>query len=176
MFFLQITPTKCIYCYKGKLFILMLAALCVSFLLICFFKRQLFSLWSLVSPLVFFVCRGVQAWNYTQHIMWYFGSLSNSFASYQRKIKMRSSWITWSILKRDWILSFGQKISVCHLKWQLHPNWIWNLRLFPPKIDILEWTEFCVAPYSKENRCVWMICFEITCLDTWKNPKSSLPS
>lgn len=45
----------------------MLAALCVSFLLICFFKRQLFSLWSLVSPLVFFVCRGVQAWNYTAY-------------------------------------------------------------------------------------------------------------
>ena len=85
---------------KGKVFILMLAALCVSFLLICFFKRQLFSLWSLVSPPVF-LCVGEFKLETTEHIMWYFGSLSNSFASYQRKIKMRTSWITWSI-ESDW--------------------------------------------------------------------------
>ena len=52
MFFLQITPTKCIF-YKGELFILMLCALCVSFLLICFFKRQLFS-FDLSFTLTFF--------------------------------------------------------------------------------------------------------------------------
>ena len=126
---------------KGKVFILMLAALCVSFLLICFFKRQLFSLWSLVSPPVF-LCVGEFKLETTQHIMWYFGSLSNSFASYQRKIKMRTSWITWSIRKRDWILIFGQKIPVCHLKRQLHPSWIWHVRLFAPKFDILEWMVF----------------------------------
>ena len=114
---------------KGKVFILMLAALCVSFLLICFFKRQLFSLWSLVSPPVF-LCVGEFKLETTQHIMWYFGSLSNSFASYQRKIKIRTSWSTWSIRKRDWILIFGQKFSVCHFKWQLHPSWIWHVRLF----------------------------------------------
>ena len=154
---------------KGKVFILMLAALCVSFLLICFFKRQLFSLWSLVSPPVF-LCVGEFKLETTQHIMWYFGSLSNSFASYQRKIKMRTSWITWSIEKvidssKLFLLNLYMfKFSVWNRK-DSQPSWI-----YVTVSDILNGF-VCGTLFKREQVCYDYLFWNKMPGDSWKNPK-----